>query len=122
MPPLRRADWIVVALAAAAVGAFAVAAWTPRAHGTHATLQGPDGTTTVDLARAQRVTVMGLTGASVLEVSGDGRVRFVDSSCKYRVCIAAGWLEAAGAFAACLPNGVSVLVHGDDRRFDAVAH
>ena len=121
MPPLRPADWAVVAVAAAAVGAFAIIAWTPDAPGTHAEVRGPGGAIRVDLARAQQVTVPGLAGDSVLEVA-DGRIRFRHSPCRNRVCIAAGWLAAAGEFAACAPNGVSVLVHGGGDAFDAIAH
>lgn len=117
---LRAADWIVVVAAAFAVGAVAVLAWTAAA-GAVAEIRGPQGTVRVDLHRDARVTVPGLGGDSVLEVAG-GRVRFVSSACRNRVCIAAGALSRAGAFAACVPNGVSVLVQGDGHGYDAVAH
>lgn len=118
---LKPADWLVVAAAAAVVGALAVALWAPAAAATHATVTGPDGSVRIDLSYGHSLVVEGFAGDSVIEVA-DGRVRFAAAPCRNRVCIAAGWLDDAGAFAACAPNGVSILVGGGNGDFDAIAH
>ena len=117
--PLRTADWLVVAAAAALVGALAVAAWSPAGAALAVAIQGPGGVQTVPLTADQRIEVEGLAGISVVDVR-DGRVRFSAGPCRNRVCVAAGWLSAAGAFAVCVPNGVSVQLLGDEAAVDAI--
>jgi hypothetical protein len=120
--PLRRADWFVVAVAAALVGAAAVAAWSPRAPAHAALIRSPHGERTVDLSRSQDIAIDGLVGRNVLAVRA-GRLRFAAAPCRNRVCIAAGWLATAGDFAACVPNGVSVQLLGSGRdAYDAINH
>lgn len=119
--PLRPADWVVVAAAAALVGAVAVLMWAPASAAQVAEIRGPNGTETYAIAEARRVHVAGFLGTSEIELTG-GRVRFVDAPCRNRVCIAAGWLAAGGDFAACAPNGVSILLRADDERYDAINH
>jgi len=65
------------------------------------------------------IEINGTRGLSTLEFN-DGAVRFVASPCRTKRCIHAGWLRRSGDFAACLPNQVSVLVAGAERRFDAI--
>lgn len=63
--------------------------------------------------------INGRLGNSQLEVS-DGRLRFSNSPCKRRVCIHTGWLKESGEAAACLPNGISVVLHSDTPRYDSI--
>lgn len=65
------------------------------------------------------VTVHGALGDSVIRIAGGG-ARFIASPCSHKLCIRAGRLDYAGAGTACLPNHVSLLVTGDDRRYDAI--
>ena len=52
-----------------------------------------------------------------------GRLRFVESPCRNRVCIHRGWLNTAGDSSACLPNRVSVSLRGTGAgAVDAVNH
>ena len=95
--PLRPADWIVVVAAAALVGALAVASWSPERAAHSAVIHGPGGVQTVSLSTDRRVEVEGLAGISVVEVRA-----------------------AAGGFAACVPNGVSVQLLGDEAAYDAI--
>lgn len=117
--PLRPADWVVVVVAAALVGAAAVLAWTPASAAHVIEIRGPDRTVTLPLSNDQRVRVEGFVGDSTIEIT-EGRARFVDAPCRNRVCIAAGWLSAGGDFAACAPNGVSVLLRAGDESYDAI--
>ncbi len=75
--------------------------------------------TTVGLGEDRTIEIEGSRGKSMLEVS-DGAIRFVDSPCRTKRCVHAGWLKLSGEFAACLPNQVSILIAGDKRRFDAI--
>ncbi len=71
------------------------------------------------LDRPARVTVPGPLGETVVEVH-DGAVRFLSSPCTRQMCVHSGWLRAGGAFAACLPNRVSVRVAALDDRYDSI--
>lgn len=66
---------------------------------------------TYTLNREQKISIEGALGNSVLEIQ-NGKVRFIDSPCKNKVCIRAGWLSRAGGFTACLPNKVSMEITG----------
>lgn len=71
------------------------------------------------LDEPRRLRVHGPLGDSVIEI-GAGGVRFAASPCAHKLCLRAGRLDYAGAAAACLPNRVSLLVTGDERRYDAL--
>lgn len=117
--PLRPADWVVVIAASALVGAVAVFAWSPASAAHVIEIRGPDRTVTLPLANDQRVRIDGFVGDSAIEIA-DGRARFVGAPCRNRVCIAAGWLSSGGDFAACAPNGVSILLRAGNERYDAI--
>lgn len=119
---LRPADYLVVALAAALVAALAVQQWRPAVTATTAELvSATGGRIVLDLGRDGQHRVRGRRGDSVVEVA-DGRVRFVESPCRHQVCIAAGWLERDGDFAACAPNGVALQVHARQHRYDGISY
>lgn len=117
--PLRRADWVVVAAAAALVGAVTVSTWVPATAAHVVEIRGPDGVETYSLANDRRLRVAGFSGVSEIELVS-GRARFIGAPCRNRVCIAAGWLAAGGDFAACAPNGVSILLRAGNERYDAI--
>ena len=66
---------------------------------------------TYTLNREQKIVIEGALGNSVLEIQ-NGKARFIDSPCKNKVCIRAGWLSRTGGFTACLPNKVSMEITG----------
>lgn len=117
---IRRGDLLVLALAAALVGASYGIFWTPRAQGEKAVVSvGREVRAEVSLLADDSVPVKGLIGQSVLEVQA-GRIRFIDSPCPGRYCIHTGWIDRTGEVAACLPNGVVVEIRGGEREFDAI--
>ncbi|HEX7047979.1 MAG TPA: NusG domain II-containing protein [Gammaproteobacteria bacterium] len=67
----------------------------------------------------RKFSVAGPLGETVIEIH-DGRARIVQSPCRKKICIRAGWLDAAGDVAACVPNRVSIALLGNDPRFDAI--
>lgn len=122
MSLLRPADYVVVAAAVALVAFLAVQHWRPAAAGATAELVSMTGARIVlDLGADGRYRVTGKRGVSVVAVAA-GRVRFVESPCRHRVCIATGWLDADGDFAACAPNGVALQVRGPQGRYDGIAY
>jgi hypothetical protein len=44
----------------------------------------------------------------------DGAAAFIYSTCPDQVCVHTGWLSRPGHIAACLPNGLLLVVDGDD--------
>jgi len=118
---LRPGDILVLALAAAVVGAAYGTFWTERTPGQSVviTVSG----TPVDehsLSEPATIAVEGAIGTSHLEIA-EGRVRFTDSPCNGRYCVHSGWLSKSGQVAACLPNGVVVEVLGGEREYDAIS-
>jgi len=55
-----------------------------------------------------------------IEIDG-GRARVIDSPCRDRLCVHAGWLERPGDVAVCLPRRVIVEIRGAGRGVDGVA-
>ncbi len=56
---------------------------------------------------------------NIIETDGRGGVRMQSSSCKNRICVDQGWLEANGAdnaeWIVCLPNGISICIAEGER-------
>jgi hypothetical protein len=116
----RPGDLVVLAVAAALVGASWAALWQEDGPATLATVTAPGTAPLVlPLETDTMAEVAGRLGTSLIEVR-DHRVRFTDSPCVGRLCVHAGWLDRSGQVAACLPNGVVVEVGGGRREFDAV--
>ena len=73
----------------------------------------------ISLQHPQRYTIKGPLGDSIIEVN-DGRIRFVSSPCRNKMCVHSGWLQHDADFAACLPNLISITVSGRNPRFDSI--
>jgi hypothetical protein len=117
---IGRGDALVIALCAALVAASF--AWSTRPRGTpHSALVETSAgeRRELPLARDGRFTFAGRRGPAIVEVRG-GRARFLDSSCHQKLCVRAGWLARAGDASACLPNGVTLRLLGDEPAYDAV--
>ncbi len=114
------ADRIVIVFAVVVLISLYLLLWTTGPHPTHAKLTDHDHHTISHNLDADRfIDVAGRLGTSKLEINRQ-RIRFVDSPCKSKVCIHAGWLEHSGQVLACLPNGVLVEMTGGTRQFDAI--
>ena len=116
---MTRADGILLAVLALILATLYAALW-PQGPGTRVQiLSVAHNPLILALDQARTVAVRGRLGTSTVEID-HGQVRFVDSPCSGKICVHAGWQAHAGAFAACLPNGVSISVLGRERRFDAI--
>jgi hypothetical protein len=117
---LTRADWIIVALAAALLPALYGLLWSPAAPADAVEIRVADHEVVrLPLDRDQRLKIQGPLGPSEIEVSA-GRVRFLHSPCTAKTCVLSGWHVHGGDIAACLPNRVSLQVVSRSPRFDAV--
>lgn len=110
---MKPADLVVIVALAAAVGAAAAGFWQSGGAATEAQIRIAGGAPqTVTLMQAQTLTVPGHLGASVIRIE-PGRLRFIDSPCRNRVCVHRGWMSTRGDSAACLPNRISVTLSGE---------
>lgn len=117
------ADRLLLMLLCGAIGFSFAAFWSPGGAATTAEIRvGGTIIDTVDLSLARDIAIEGHRGVSLLRTEA-GRLRFVDSPCRNRVCIHRGWLNTAGDSTACLPNRVSVSLRGSGvAAVDAVNH
>jgi hypothetical protein len=76
-------------------------------------IQGTDGSWVYPMDRTERVEIPGPLGRTVVELSG-GAARVVSSPCTNKTCIAAGAIHRRGQWVACLPNGVSLTIEGEN--------
>ena len=117
---MTRADIALLVLAVAGLFFLYHAYWGGDGRGETVRILAPgQPPTTVSLKRNRTLTVAGRLGPSVIEVR-DGRVRFVSSPCRNKLCVRSGWLGRGGEFAACLPNGISLVVQAPEQRYDAI--
>lgn len=110
---MTRGDALIIALAAALVGASYARYWQPPVAATRFEVRVAGqvvGQYPLDIDR--KLTINGKQGLSKLEVQ-DGRVRFAASPCRNKICVHGGWLSHGGDAVACLPNRVSVVLAGD---------
>jgi len=117
---VTRADVLVVILAAALLAVLYAHFWSAPTLAAQVRVQeGNQPPRIYALDQDRVIRVRGPLGDSVLRIR-HGRVRFVSSPCRGKICVHAGWLSHAGEAAACVPNRVSVQVLGQDPRFDAI--
>lgn len=117
---MRRADYVVVALALALLPLLYSNYWGDSSPGEAIrVLDGSGKETIMPLNADRRIEVKGPIGASVIEIH-NGAVRFASSPCRGQFCVHAGWLRNGNDFTACLPNRVSVAVVGGAGGFDSI--
>ena len=76
----------------------------------------------INLQQDKKFTVKGYLGVTEVEVD-QGRIRFLQSPCRGKHCIHAGWLSRAGDFVACLPNHLTIQVFSENNeQFDAISY
>lgn len=116
-----RGDILVLMFTALLLPALYAGIWYRGGHGTEARVL-VDGKpwARLDLFQDQDLDVPGKLGTSRIAVR-NGAVRFVDSPCPTHECVHTGWLDEGGESAVCLPNRVSVIVQGENPRFDSIS-
>ena len=117
---MNRADYILLLIVVCTLPLLYARLWTGNGHADFVQIQsGNDEALTEELSHDRTLSIHGPLGNSVVEIS-EGRARFISSPCRGQVCVHTGWLQAAGDIAACLPNRISLTLHGEHPRFDAI--
>ena len=73
----------------------------------------------ISLHQDKIYTFAGRIGDTKIQVKNN-RIRFINSPCHKKYCIHSGWLANAGSIAACVPNGVSVVIKNLNIKYDAI--
>lgn len=111
---VRFFDVIAVIVAIGAVGGVSLYAYADTTDPTQVSIQSDDGEFLYPLGETRELDVEGPIGHTHVEIEGN-RARVMSSPCRDQICVAAGWLENTGDWAACLPNRVFVRVEGGER-------
>jgi hypothetical protein len=111
---LRPLDFVAVIIAVFAVVGVSLFAYGNNADPTTVRIQSDSGEFLYPLGDNRVVEVEGPIGHTHVEIDGN-RVRVIDSPCRDKICVAAGWQENTGDWTACLPNRVFVRVEGGER-------
>ena len=116
---IRPFDILAAAIAIGAVVGVSLFAYSGRVSASEVRIEGDEGVFLYTLDQTREIAISGPIGETRIEID-DGRVRVIESPCRDKICIAAGWLETNGQWAACLPNRVFVRVDGDSHEHDEV--
>lgn len=117
---MKRGDYVILFLALALLPALYMHFWNFGGHAEQVIVRSPNTKPqSYPLLKNRRIEIQGAKGPSIIEIR-DGQVRFIDSPCTNKQCIQSGWLHRPGEIAACLPNGISVQVIGQNEIYDAI--
>ena len=111
---IRPFDILAAAIAIGAVVGVSLFAYNGRVAASEVRIESDEGVFLYTLDQPRELAISGPIGNTLIEID-EGRVRVTESPCRDKICIAAGWLETNGQWAACLPNRVFVRVDGDIR-------
>lgn len=50
-----------------------------------------------------------------------GRIRFLESDCRDKICVNGGWLTKPGEKAVCIPSKTTVTIVGDRKQIDGIS-
>ena len=75
----------------------------------------------VTLDHDQMVSVPGPLGTSMIAIH-NGQARVASDPSPRQYCVHQGWLRQAGEIAVCLPNQVSLELHGKDKQYDSLSY
>lgn len=120
---LRPLDLAILILAIFVLGIVSLSVYGVRGGRLSVVISGNGQEWVYPLNEDRRVEVPGPLGTTVVEVQ-QGGARIVSSPCPNQTCVAAGSIERAGQWLACLPNQVFVRIEGggDDEGLDAAAY
>jgi hypothetical protein len=78
----------------------------------------------IDLNRLQRPVRISIDqGIKIVIQAERGRIRFLKSGCRDKICVKAGWLSKRGDKAVCLPSRTVIMIGGDQLRpMDSISY
>lgn len=106
-------DAVILTIAIAVTAASAFAVYRKPSAKTQLAISTPEGEYIYQINIDRTIETKGLIGNSIIEIK-DGSVRFADSPCDNKVCVNHGVLMGSFDFAACLPNGVMIMIENAD--------
>lgn len=113
-------DMLVISIGLGLVGMLTVSQWQAPHQASFVIVHNSNGKQLrIPLQDNHHYAIPGRLGNSQLEVS-DGKIRFIQSPCSQHLCIHTGWLKESGEAAACLPNGISMVLHGSSPGYDSI--
>ncbi len=123
MSRLKPLDLVIALAAAALVAATAAYAYSPGKTQLSAVIKGRGGEWVYPLSSDRQMAVHGPLGDTLVAIKGRS-LRILDSPCPNKTCIAAGSIDRAGQWLACLPNDVVVHIEGggEDAGVDATVY
>lgn len=116
---MTRADLVLLLLVMFCLPFVYQAFWSEDTTALYADILLDDHHQRIDLQQDRQFELTGTLGPTRLEIN-HGRIRFVHSPCKGKICIRQGWISTAGAFAACLPNKVAIQLVGEQGQYDSI--
>lgn len=117
----RWRDAVILVIAVAVTAASAFAAYRKPAVKAQLAVSTPEGEYLYPINKDRIIEAKGFIGNSTIEIK-DGSVRFTDSPCDNKVCVNHGVLTGGFDFAACLPNGVMIMVeNAEETNIDTMA-
>ncbi|MDR0402848.1 MAG: NusG domain II-containing protein [Treponema sp.] len=114
---LRFADAAVFVIVSAVTAVCALRVYGGGRDRARLHIQGTGGNWVYPMDRTERVEIPGPLGQTVVELSGGG-VRVLSSPCANKTCIASGTIHRRGQWIACLPNGISLTIEGENTEPD----
>jgi hypothetical protein len=113
----RPADAAVFVVVFAVTAICALKVYGGSRDGVRLYIRGTGGSWVYPMDRTGRVEIPGPLGRTVVELSGGG-ARVVSSPCTNKTCILSGTIHRRGQWVACLPNGVSLTIEGENTEPD----
>ena len=118
---LRPGDWLVLALAALAVGVSIPHYWQGGFAERAVIRQDGRIFLETDLKSRRQVEVPGPLGVTSIAIE-PGRARVVADPGPRQYCVRQGWLTRPGEIAICAPNRVSLQIAGRTRVYDSLSY
>jgi hypothetical protein len=120
-PRIKFLDVIIILLAAGLTFFSAFAAYIKPQGAARVLIRGQDSEWTFLLGAEETVVVRGPLGNTVVRI-GENSAWVESSPCENQSCVAFGFLERQGQWAACLPNNVLLMIEAaGEEDIDAVA-
>jgi hypothetical protein len=121
MASLRAGDLGVLLASGSFVVALTVWAWGGSRGDTVVIRAAGKVVKTASLAQARTFAVNGPLGTTHIEIE-PGRARIARDPSPRQLCVKQGWLTQSGQAALCLPNQVSLEIHGRTAAYDTLGY
>ena len=121
--PVKIPDIVIILLALGLTGFSAYSAYLRPSHTTRILIQGQKKSWVFPQTAEETVNVPGPLGTTVVRIH-ENQAWVESSPCGNKTCVASGCIRYRGAWVACLPNEVFLLMEGNDEQsstVDAVA-